>query len=133
MSVGPVLLIDHDREWCDQVSRFLGSNGYEVVSEGDSSAALAKLPEIPKPSAVLLDIAAEGAEGRAFCRAFREMPAFHDVPLFLVTAASAADVYEKRVGINGYLRKTVALEYLLVLLNGLPSNPPRDGAPQQAA
>lgn len=125
MSRRPVLVIDDDSEWCARICRFLEGHGFEVVTATDGAAALELLPTIGRPTAVLLDIASPGTDGPAFCQKFRELSEYFDVPLFLVTAASPADVFAKRVGINGYLRKSVALEYLPFVLNGLPP-----GAPQ---
>lgn len=131
MSRRPVLVIDDDSAWCERICRFLEGHGFEVVTAANGSVALELLPAIGQPTAVLLDIASPGTDGPAFCQSFRQLPAYYDVPLFLVTAASPADVFAKRVGVNGYLRKSVALDYLPFLLNELPPGTPQGSADPQ--
>jgi len=114
-------MIDDDPMWCEQVCQLLEPSGYNVVAAASEAAALQSLAEMKVPSAIFVE--PKTATG-AFCRMLRDMPQLNGVPMFLISAAPARDVYERGAGANGYVRKAVALDHLMLLLG----NTPEDGA-----
>jgi DNA-binding response OmpR family regulator len=96
MNARPVLLIDTDTEWCAHVCRFLEPHGIEVMTAANVDAATAQLHHCPKPGAVVFDARARYENGRAIAL-LRRQPALSDVPV-------------------GYLKKTAALDALLLML-----------------
>jgi hypothetical protein len=107
------MIITADAAWCEQVCRFLEVRGHTVIAASTKQVALQALAECDAPSAVLAD--PETAD-RTFCQMLNARPELCDSRVFLVSAAPARGVYEKGVGISGYLRKAVALDYLMLLL-----------------
>lgn len=126
MSARPVLLIDDDLTWCEQVCRFLESGGYTVVTASTEAAALDSLDAMTLPSAILVE---PNTADRAFRQALLARTELRGVPMFLVSAASAGEVYERGAGATGYVRKAVALDHLLMLLGTAPD----DGASHRRA
>ncbi|HUE88115.1 MAG TPA: hypothetical protein VMO26_18740 [Vicinamibacterales bacterium] len=55
MNAGPVLLVDHDAEWCEQVCRFLEPHGYQVIAVWTRAVVLESLADHRLPSAVLVE------------------------------------------------------------------------------
>ena len=129
MSARPVLLIDNDSEWCERVCRFLAPHGINVLVAHDEAAALKGLAEI-RPSAILVE---PTSLDPAFRDLLTKLPELKDVPAFVVSAAPARAVYDKRAGISGYVRKAVALEHLMFLLGDANGDRPADTAASQVA
>lgn len=92
--------------------------------------ALRALSRDPAPSAVLLDPASLGAQT---ARIFRQLPSLNDVPVFIVSSSSADAVYHKADGVQGYVRKAVALDHLMLLLDGSTVAAPRSAGSTCAA
>lgn len=114
-------MIDDDTVWCEQVCQLLESSGYDVIAAASEAAALQTLAEMKVPSAIFVE--PKTADGD-LCRKLRDLPELDGVPMFLISAAPARDVYERGAGANGYVRKAVALDHLMLLLG----NTPDDGA-----
>ena len=98
MNARPVLLIDHDAEWCARVCQFLEPHGIPVVAASSVAGAVEHLQHSLAPSAVLLDISERGGNP---AESLRQDATLRDVPI-------------------GYLRKSAALDALLLML---PSSP----------
>lgn len=124
MGARPVLVIDDDTAWCEQVCRFLEPRGFHVIATSTKAGALERLAESDVPSAILADPATADP---TFCRMLKALPELDSVPLFLVSASPARAVYEKGVGLSGYVRKSVALDHLMLLLGDAAATPHSSG------
>jgi DNA-binding response OmpR family regulator len=114
MTARPVLLIDADTAWCEEVCRFLEPRGYVVTSIDTQAAALQRLSVgDDAPLAIFIDPAV--TDGK-FCRLLRAIPELDKVPVFVISNAPANTVYQKGAGADGYLRKAVALDHLSLLI-----------------
>jgi DNA-binding response OmpR family regulator len=131
MHARPVLLIDADAAWCERVCRFLEPHGLSVITASTTAAARDALDPSLTPTAVLFEPA---TMERTFDRV-RDLPELDGVPMFAVSAAAADEVYAKGTGVTGYVRKSLALQHLMLLLDDVrePRDRRRDAAPEQVA
>ncbi len=125
MRARSVLMVDDDAAWCAEVYRFLEPSGYHVIAASSASFALQSLNE-NLPSAIFVE---PNTVGPAFCEALRKVEALHGVPIFVISAEPARDVYDRGATVNGYARKAVALDHLMLLLG----DGPNDGASRRRA
>jgi DNA-binding response OmpR family regulator len=114
MSARPVLLIDDDATWCERVCHFLAAHGIETFAVRDEAAAIQLLPRIVQPGAVLVEPATIDP---VFIDVLRELPALAGVPLFFMSSSPAGRVFNRSTGVSGYVRKDVAFEHLMFLLD----------------
>ena len=125
----PVLLIDNDSAWCERVCRFLEARGLQVIAAPTEAEALGAIGPWAAPAAVLVDPTACGQVLGALRTRFET----DAVPVFIVSSASAGAVYRKNEGVQGYMRKSVALDHLLLLLDGGSTSGVPHGAAQGRA
>jgi DNA-binding response OmpR family regulator len=125
MTARPVLLIDSDTAWCEEVCRFLEPRGYAVTSTDTQAVALQRLAAgEDAPLAIFIDPA---VTDRKFCCLLRAIPELDKVPVFVISDAPANAVYHKGAGADGYVRKAVALDHLSLLLGDVSLRPDFDG------
>jgi CheY-like chemotaxis protein len=113
MTARPILVIDDDSLWCAQVCRYLAPRGYQVIVASSEAAALECLSAGHAVSAIFVE---PGTADGAFCQMMRSLPQLESVPIFLVSESSAGAVYSKGDAANGYIRKTMLLDHLMLLL-----------------
>lgn len=82
----PIFLIEDEPDTADLVTLILKGQGYQVVHAADGRAALDKIPSMPPPSLVLLDIQLPHADGITILKQLRATPNWEDVPVILLTA-----------------------------------------------
>ena len=84
-NTGPVLLVDDDAAFRELAERTLSRHGWEVCSVADGRAGLAAAAR-RRPALVLLDLLMPVMDGFEFLEAFRQDPAWREVPVVVVTA-----------------------------------------------
>ncbi len=82
-----LLVVDDDGRLRDLLSRFLGENGFLVVTAGDAAEARARLKHF-NFDAIILDLMMPGESGLDFARDLRRRS---DVPILMLTAMAEAD------------------------------------------
>jgi DNA-binding response OmpR family regulator len=79
---GPILIVEDDRNTAALVATYLEREGFATVQVHDGAAALALARQQP-PGFVILDVMLPGRDGWEVCR---ELRAFSDVPILMLTA-----------------------------------------------
>ena len=89
--VGPdrtptVLVIDDDPAFRDLVTRFLGKEGFRVVTASDGDEGLMRARQL-LPDLITLDVMMPGLDGWALLAALKAEPALADIPVIMLTMA----------------------------------------------
>jgi CheY-like chemotaxis protein len=89
--VGPdhtptVLVIDDDSDFRDLVTRFLGKEGFRVVSASDGDEGLMRARQL-RPALITLDVLMPGLDGWSLLAALKAEPALADIPVIMLTIA----------------------------------------------
>jgi CheY-like chemotaxis protein len=87
--VGPdhtrtVLVIDDDPAFRDLVTRFLGKEGFRVVSASDGDEGLMRARQL-RPDLITLDVMMPGLDGWSLLAALKAEPALADIPVVMLT------------------------------------------------
>jgi DNA-binding response OmpR family regulator len=89
---GPIVLcIDDDELVLRFLRDFLTAHGYRALTVTDGLPGL-ELAQQTRPDVILLDIMLRGLSGYDICRKFRADPAFHNVPIILLTVLDEPSV-----------------------------------------
>jgi CheY-like chemotaxis protein len=116
---GPILVVDDDEPFRQEIVEVLRSSGYEVISAGDSREALEYLEGESTPALVILDGMTPLMDGRRLYDAVRGEPRLDSVPLVLSSHISEFQLDESIQGAAGYLEKPVRPSQLLGLAAAL--------------
>jgi CheY-like chemotaxis protein len=116
-----IMVVDDEREIRESLSQVLEDAGYAVVCAEHGAQALAKLAQIPPPSAILLDLFMPELSGWRFAEQLKLKVELAPIPLIVITAAGTywgTPVPKERV-----LYKPFKPEQLLELLNASIGSP----------
>jgi CheY-like chemotaxis protein len=83
-----ILLIEDEADIRTGIEEFLRSEGYAVHAADNGQSGLRLLGTIPRPDLVLLDLFMPVMDGWAFYDRVRRSPAWQDIPIVALTAAS---------------------------------------------
>ena len=115
------LVVDDSRAMRSIIGKFLRELGFEVHEAASGLQALVDIRTIDGLSLVLVDWNMPEMDGCEFLRKVRNEPAFHDVPIMMVTTESEMQqvAVALEAGANEYLMKPFdkqgLLEKLLLL------------------
>lgn len=118
-SPGPILVVDDDEPFREEIVAVLRDSGYDVVSAGDSREALEYLESETPPSLVILDGMTPLMDGRRLYDVVRDTPQLESVPLVLSSNLTGVAVDETSHSAAGYLEKPVRPSQLLGLAAAL--------------
>ncbi|MCE5180676.1 MAG: response regulator [Betaproteobacteria bacterium] len=109
-----VLVIDDDPATCEMMQRFLGEDGFHVVtaSTGDEGLALARNL---KPCAITLDVIMPSMDGWAVLGALKNDPDLADIPVIMMTIVDDKSM-GYALGASDYLVKPLSKERLKTVL-----------------
>ena len=101
-----VLLVEDDPDIRELVRYNLAREGFAVSEANDGEAGLQHLAATV-PSLVILDLMLPGVDGLEICRAIRNQPATHNLPIIILTAkATEVDrVLGLEMGADDYVTK----------------------------
>ncbi|HET6630126.1 MAG TPA: ATP-binding protein [Woeseiaceae bacterium] len=116
--VGPILVVDEDKPFRDEIVEVLRGSGYEVVSAGDSREALEYLSGETPPSLVILDGLTPLMDGRRLYEAMKDVPQLESVPMILSSSLHDLRLNEALHG-AAYLDRPVRPSQLLGLAAAL--------------
>ena len=109
-----VLVIDSDPAFRDLVTRFLGKEGFRVVTASEGDEGLSRARQL-RPGLITLDVMMPGLDGWALLTALKADPELSDIPVIMLTMA---DDRNKgfALGASEYLTKPVERGRLAELL-----------------
>ncbi|PSB63135.1 diguanylate cyclase, partial [filamentous cyanobacterium CCP1] len=109
-----ILLADDNSDMRDYVKRLLVSQGYEVETATDGSAALAKVSQ-QIPDLVLTDVMMPELDGLGLLRALRSDPVTRGIPVILLSARAGEEsrIQGLDAGADDYLIKPFSARELL--------------------
>jgi two-component system chemotaxis response regulator CheY len=121
-----VLVIDDSLAMRSLLRRILGGSGFEVIEAGDGLEALECLRQRGNIEAVLVDWDMPGMNGYEFIRTVRDVEAYRDLPMMMVTAESELEQVAKALaaGADEYVMKPFTRDAVLGKLNllGITTN-----------
>ena len=129
MSKGKVLVVDDEIYIVHILDFSLGMEGYEVITALDGEQALERL-ESDKPDMIVLDIMMPKLDGYETCKALKQNPATHDIPVILLSA-KGRNVDQKigfEVGADDYITKPFSPRKLVERINAILGQTSRQDA-----
>src|SRR3989339_756292 len=117
MEKGTILVVDDSPLILEMISKFLNTNGYEVLTASDGIEAIEKaFRELP--DMIVLDVMMPRMNGYQACRLLKSDPETCNIPIIMLTvkdqasdkywsAQTGADAYLSREFIQNVLLKTV--------------------------
>ena len=108
-----ILIVDDDIQTTDMLEMILSAEGYETISENESSRAMEVANSI-NPDLFLLDLMMPEPDGFKLCRMLRADPNFAHTPILIVTALNDSDsqVIAYGAGANDYITKPYHVDEL---------------------
>ncbi len=106
-----ILIVDDSATVRKFVSVSLSMQGFTVVAACDGMDALEKLPR-EKVDLVITDLNMPNMDGFEFIRALRDIPAYHELPVIILSSLGD-DVSREagaRLGVSSYVVKPFSLE-----------------------
>jgi CheY-like chemotaxis protein len=113
---GPrVLLVDDELSSAEVLALVLAGEGYQVTLAPDARQALSRLQETA-PDLLIADFMMPGMNGAQLVQAVREVDAFRDIPVLLISGAPESALRAYAVKYDAFLRKPFGLEEVLRVL-----------------
>lgn len=102
-----VMVIDDSKPIRSQVKDFLVPRGYAVVDAINGEDALKKLETNPEVHLFVVDVNMPIVGGLDFCGRMREIPAYKQVPVIMLTTEVAVDLKERarHLGVKAWILK----------------------------
>jgi CheY-like chemotaxis protein len=114
-AAGTVLVIDDEASVRDVVRRFLGREGYRVVTAPNGEEGL-RLAREQHPDAITLDVMMPGMDGWSVLSALKADPALREIPVVMLTIVDERNT-GYALGAAEYLTKPLERERLVAVLS----------------
>jgi CheY-like chemotaxis protein len=114
-TVGTVLVIDDEAAVRDLMQRFLGREGFHVVTAASGEEGLRRAREL-QPDAITLDVMMPGLDGWAVLSALKADPDLADIPVVMLTIVDDKNL-GYTLGAADYLTKPIDRERLVTVLD----------------
>jgi PAS domain S-box-containing protein len=117
-----VLVVDDDPAVLDMMTRYLGREGFKVVTstQGDECLRLARRL---RPRAITLDVIMPGMDGWRVLQALKADPELADIPVIILTIVEDRQMGHA-LGAADYLQKPLDRDRLIEVLNRCCCKPP---------
>ncbi|MBW4573706.1 MAG: response regulator [Aphanothece sp. CMT-3BRIN-NPC111] len=117
-----VLVVEDTPSELELVSKFLGDNGYSVISATDAKVGLAKALE-QKPDVVVTDVVMPGMSGFELCRSLKNNPETKKLPIIVCSSKNQEidRLWAMKQGADVYLIKPFTSEQLIRAVKSLAS------------
>jgi CheY-like chemotaxis protein len=109
-----VLVIDDDPGVRDLMGRFLGKEGFRVVTASDGEEGLRRAREL-RPDAITVDVMMPGMDGWAVLTALKADPDVAEIPVIMLTIVDDRNL-GYALGASDYLTKPIDRERLVAVL-----------------
>jgi two-component system, OmpR family, alkaline phosphatase synthesis response regulator PhoP len=126
---GKILVVDDEIYIVHILDFSLGIEGYEVMTALDGEQALAKVAQ-DRPDLIVLDIMMPKLDGYETCKALKQNPETHDIPVILLSA-KGRNVDQKvgfEVGADDYITKPFSPRKLVERINAILGQTSRQDA-----
>lgn len=84
-----LLLVDDDADWLLMLEAVMLSQGYRVLTAGDSSRAM-EVALRNRPQCVIADIHLAGEDGAGLCRRIKASPGLNNMPVIMLSGCGDA-------------------------------------------
>jgi two-component system, NtrC family, sensor kinase len=111
---GTVLVVDDEAAVRDLMQRFLGKEGFRVVTAHGGEDGLRQAREL-RPDAITLDVMMPGMDGWAVLSALKADPEVADIPVVMLTIVDDKNL-GYALGASDYLTKPIDRERLVTVL-----------------
>jgi DNA-binding response OmpR family regulator len=111
-----VLVCDDDKDILEMLEIALEINGFEVISEQDSTRIF-HIIDSSSPDAVLLDLWMPMLSGDEIVKRLREDPSRNKIPVVIISASQDGKSVALKAGANQYLEKPFDIDKLVMCLN----------------
>ncbi len=109
-----VLVVEDDRDVREAIAEVLADSHYEALHASNGAEALEQLRAAAvRPCVILLDIMMPTMDGWQFRSEQQRDPSMKDIPVVILSAGADAKEAAAQMAAAGFLRKPVALERLL--------------------
>jgi CheY-like chemotaxis protein len=113
-----VLVVEDDRDVREAITDVLVDSDYEALGVCNGAEALERLRAAPvRPCVILLDIMMPTMDGWQFRSEQQRDASMKDIPVVVLSAGADASDVAAKMEAAGYLKKPVALEQLLGVVN----------------
>jgi len=116
-----VLVCDDDKDILEMLEIALEINGFEVISEHDSTRIFRTI-DSSSPDAVLLDLWMPVLSGDEIVKKLREDPSKNSIPVVVISASQDGKEVALKAGANQYLEKPFDIDKLVMCLNEVLSS-----------
>jgi len=97
-----VLIVEDDTDTREAMTRYLTREGAHPVEAENGRVGLEKLAET-KPALILLDLMMPEMDGFEFVERYRDNPAWHDIPIIVLTAKTLSKEDHRRL--DGWVKE----------------------------
>ena len=111
---GPVLIIEDDPDIRAALADVIGEDGHDTITAANGREALDHLLTLDVfPCVIVLDLMMPVMDGWQFAAGLREVAAWSNIPIVIVSAGDDVEAEARALGARGHLRKPVDLDNLL--------------------
>lgn len=116
-----ILIVDDSVSLTLQVEEILIAGGHQVLSAFDGIEALKLVREYQDINLILLDYNMPKMDGLTLCAQVREIPAYANTPVLMLTTASNRKLIEqgRKLGIKAWMIKPIPGDRLLDIVGQL--------------
>ena len=117
---GRVVLIEDEANIAEAIRFLLSREGWQVDVHADGGTAVSVI-EAKKPDLVILDLMLPGKSGMEIIRELRELSAFSDLPVLMLTARGQLNDREmaERAGVTRFMTKPFSNTEVLTAVRDL--------------
>ncbi|HJZ46069.1 MAG TPA: response regulator [Roseiflexaceae bacterium] len=115
MNPKPILVVDDEPAILDMMAELLGYEGYQVVTTGEGTVALARA-KVDPPALILLDLMMPGMSGWQVIDALQASPQTRAIPVVLISARRDLPTAALDLGAVTFLTKPFDIDELLEIV-----------------
>jgi CheY-like chemotaxis protein len=129
-TVRSILLVEDDRELCEELADALRTQGFEVFPTANGREALARLANgTAPPSVILTDLLMPVMNGWELRAALKERSETARIPVVVMSGAVSRDPRSPYyIDVDDFVTKPINLDDLLMKLRRLHGDPRREAA-----
>lgn len=99
-----ILVVEDNEDIMMMIKLMLEMKGHEVFIEMDLLTVEDKLKKV-MPDLIIMDMLLSGSDGRVICKSLKSIPAFADIPIFMISAHPNAKKDCLEAGADFFLAK----------------------------